>query len=120
MSRHIDALSISPAGDFELEAPPLYTAEDGAVIRVQGTRVSLDTVIGAFREGCSPEEIVERYPTLRLAAVYAVIAYFLQHQEGVEAYLAQRQRAAARLRERIEKRFPPDGVRERILNRRTA
>ena len=34
------------------EPPPLYVADEG-VVRVTGTRVSLDTVIVAFQNGCT-------------------------------------------------------------------
>lgn len=36
---------------------PLDTDRDG-VFRVGGTRVTLDTVVGAFTDGATPEEIV--------------------------------------------------------------
>ena len=55
---------------------PLSTDEAG-VLRVAGTRVSLDSVIYAFSEGATPEEIVQAFPTLDLAAIYSVIGYYL-------------------------------------------
>jgi uncharacterized protein (DUF433 family) len=58
---------------------PLKTDVDG-VVRVGNTRVTLDTVVDAFREGATAEEIVSRYPSLLLADVYAVIGYYLQQQ----------------------------------------
>ena len=69
-----------------IESPPvpLQTDVDG-VVRVGQTRVTLDTVIGAFKEGATAEEIVWQYPTLSLADVYAVIGYYLQRQPEVEA-----------------------------------
>jgi len=47
------------------EPPPLFTDADG-VIRVGNTRVTLDTVVSAFEEGATAEEIVYQYPTLNL------------------------------------------------------
>lgn len=38
------------------ETIPLALNEDG-VLRVSGRRVTLDTVVGAFREGATPEEM---------------------------------------------------------------
>jgi uncharacterized protein (DUF433 family) len=99
------------------EPPPLRVDARGAV-RVGATRVSLDTVVGAFQNGCTAEEIVIKYPTLELADVYAVIAYYLRHREEVEAYLDQRRTEAAELRAKIEARFPRVGIRERLLARR--
>jgi hypothetical protein len=53
-----------------------------------------------------------------LADIYSVIAYYLRHQSEVRAYLAQRQRQAAQVREENERRFDPTGVRDRLLGRR--
>jgi hypothetical protein len=55
-----DALSAHPA--------PLRADADG-VIRVGSSRVTLDTVVGAFRNGCTAEEIVMKYPSLDLTDV---------------------------------------------------
>jgi uncharacterized protein (DUF433 family) len=100
------------------EAVPLHAAEDG-VVRVGGTRVTLDTVVGAFQEGASAEEIAEQYPALTLADAYAAIGYYLRHQSEVEAYLAERAKASSRVREENQARFHAAGVRARLLTRRS-
>jgi uncharacterized protein (DUF433 family) len=99
------------------EPPPLYATEEG-VVRITGTRVSLDTVIGAFQNGCTPEQIVYKYPSLTLPDVYAVITYYLRHRQEVEAYLARQRQETEEIRREVEKRFSPHGVRERLLARR--
>ncbi|HKI31878.1 MAG TPA: DUF433 domain-containing protein [Gemmataceae bacterium] len=96
---------------------PLTKDADG-VMRVGSSRVTLDTVVAAFREGMTPEGIVEQYPSLRLAAVYSVIGYALSHPEEVETYLRDRQRLAEAVRRENEARFDPAGVRARLLARR--
>jgi uncharacterized protein (DUF433 family) len=73
------------------EPAPLQANEDG-VILVGKTRVTLDTVVSVFNQGATAEEIVNRYPSLNLADVYATIAFYLKHQSEVEAYLQQRQK----------------------------
>ena len=95
---------------------PLEIDTDG-VIRVGGTRVTLDTVVAAFNEGATAEEIVYQYPSLNLADVYATISYYLRQTAEVEAYLRRRQEQAAQVREQNEVRFNPYGVRERLLAR---
>jgi uncharacterized protein (DUF433 family) len=99
------------------ELVPLATDADG-VVRVGSGRVTLDTVVAAFREGMTPEGIVEQYPSLRLAEVYSVIGYVLGHAEEVETYLRGRQRLADEVRRENEARFDPVGVRDRLLARR--
>jgi uncharacterized protein (DUF433 family) len=96
---------------------PLETDADG-VVRVAGTRVTLDTIVAAFSEGATAEEIVYQYPSLHLADVYAVIGYYLRHRPDVEVYLRQRQQQAEEVREQNEARFGPRGVCDRLLARR--
>ena len=104
---------------FEATLPPLKEDADG-VLRVAGTRVSLDSLVIAFDMGATPEEIVLRFPSLGLASVYEVIAYLLRHRAPVDEYLATQQRKAAEVRAEVEKRFPPDGIRARLLARQDA
>ncbi len=99
------------------EAVPLKADADG-VVRVGGTRVTLDTIVAAFREGATAEEIAQQYPSVSLADVYATIGYYLRQTEGVEAYLKQRRAQAHDVRRENERRFDPQGVRERLLARR--
>ncbi len=98
---------------------PLDTDADG-VVRIAGTRVTLDTLVAAFREGVTAETFAEQYPSLRLADVYTALGYYLRHQAEVEAYLQGRRRLAAQARQENETRFPPEGVRDRLLARRGA
>ena len=88
------------------------------MIRVKGSRVTLDTIVAAFAEGATAEEIAQQYPTLDLAVVYGVSSYYLQHADEVDAYLSERQEKAAAIRRENERRFEPRGVRERLLARR--
>jgi len=103
---------------IEVEPIPLKTDKDG-VVRVGETRVTLDTVISAFNEGATAEEIVFQYPSLQLADVYAVISYYLRKQSEVEEYLHQRQEQAITVRKQNESRFDPHGVRARLMARRS-
>lgn len=102
---------------LEPETVPLARNEDGA-IHVGETRVTLDTVATAFRDGASAETIVDRYPTLSLADVYATIAYCLRHPQKIDSYLSERTRIAHDIKAENERRFPPDGIRARLLARR--
>jgi len=99
------------------EAVPLKADADG-VVRVGGTRVTLDTIVAAFREGATAEEIAQQYPSVSLADVYAVIGYYLRQAEKVEAYLEQRRAQAQEVRRENKRRFDPEGIRERLLARR--
>ncbi len=94
------------------------TADTDGVLRVSGTRVRLDTVVGAFELGDTPEQIVYSYDSLNLDDVYAVITYYLRHKDDVQAYLKERQTDRNRVRRQIQAEFPTGGLRERLLRRR--
>ena len=104
---------------FATEAIPLAADADG-VVRVGNTRVTLDTIIAAFSDGATAEEIVQQYPSLNLADVYQVIGYYLRRPSEVEAYLQQRKAQAEAVRKQNEARFDPHGVRDRLMARRTS
>ncbi len=93
------------------------TKTESGVLRVGNSRVSLDTVIIAFGQGATPEQIVEDYDSLELSEVYAVISYYLQNREEVENYLTQRKVEREKLRREIESRSNPQGIREKLLAR---
>ncbi len=101
------------------EIVPIETDADG-VIRVSKTRVTLDTVVAAFREGATAEEIAQQYPSVPLGDIYSVIGYYLRRRREVEAYLTQRQQLAQEVRQENESRFDPIGIRERLLARRAS
>lgn len=100
-----------------MTTPPPLAVDPGGMVRVANTRVTLDTVVGAFRNGATPEEITQRYPSLSLADVYAVISYYLQHRDEVGAYLRQGQEQSEQVRRQNEARFNPVGARARPLAR---
>jgi len=100
----------------DTDPAPLAVDADG-VVRVGGTRVTLETVVATFQAGYTAEGIVEQYPSLKLGDVYAVIAYYLRHQPDVDAYLRERRQQADDVRKQNEQRFNPVGVRERLLAR---
>jgi len=90
---------------YVAEPPPLDETEQGAV-RVRGTRVSLDSVISAYNSGATPEDIVRSFTTLKLRDVYAVITYYLDHRDVVEAYITRREAEASEIRKEIEASQP--------------
>ena len=100
-----------------IEQVPLTADADG-VIRMAGTRLPLDTIIFAFHQGATAEEIVQRFPVVDLADVYAVIGYYLRHRAEMDAYLQARQEKAQKIRKLNESKFDPQGIRDRLLARR--
>lgn len=99
------------------ESIPLNIDQSG-VIRVARTRVTLDTVVYAFLDGATAEDIAQRYPSLDLGDIYAVLGYYLRHRSEVESYLRKRRTEAGRVRRRNERRLAAQGLRARLMARR--
>lgn len=106
---------------LSLQADPLpLRADEHGSIRIGNTRVLLELVIRAYQGGLSAEQIAERFDTLELADIHAVLAYYLNHQAQIEDYLRRRQAEAEEVRQRIEAALPPRPTREELLARRSA
>jgi len=102
-----------------VEAEPLPLAADAnGVLRVGGTRVTLDTIVGAFNAGAPAEEIVLHYASLRLDDVYLMHGYYLRHRAEVDAYLTARHQRGQEKRRAAEAQLPWSAVRARLLARR--
>ena len=102
-------------------APPAASVrlDDAGTIRVGPTRVTLDTLVATFHAGATPEQMVQDFPTLDLADVYAAIGYYLHNRKQVDAYIAEGERRVEELRRQVPGLFAAD-VRTRLLARRDA
>lgn len=65
-----------------------YVEYRDAAYWVAGNRISLDSVVYAFKNGLSPESIVQSFPLLTLEQVYGAIAFYLANRADIDAYLA--------------------------------
>ncbi len=101
---------------IEKELVP-FTVDSDGVVRIGKTRVTLDTVVTAFLEGSTAEEITQQYPALDLADVYSVIGYYLRRQPEIEDYLQQERQQAKAVQRQNESRFDLQGIRDRLLAR---
>ncbi|MEX0717733.1 MAG: hypothetical protein WD066_14160 [Planctomycetaceae bacterium] len=103
---------------IQTDPNPLRVDEYG-VVRVGDSQVLLDIVIREFHNGAEPESIAHGYPTLDLAEVYGVIAYYLRHREEIDEYLDTRRREAGKLRQELEAKQPSRvELRSRLLARK--
>ncbi len=80
----------------------MLRTDDGGVVRVGKSRVSLDLVVEQYEDGLTPEDMVRAYDTLVLPDVYATIAYYLRYRDEVRVYLKRRAEEAAALQAKIE------------------
>ena len=68
--------------------PKDYVTLQEGIYRVDGTRVSLDSIVYAYRRGASPESIQKSFPSLTLEQVHGALAFYLSHKSEVDEYLA--------------------------------
>ncbi len=83
---------------------------------VSGTRISLDSIVHAFRRGESPETICQNFELLRLEEVYGAIAYYLANQAGIDAYLVRQNQKWTEEKNNAEPL--PASLRERLMRAR--
>ena len=93
---------------------PLHVDAHGT-IRVAGKRLTLESLIGVYQQGKTPEEILECFDGITLGDVYAVLSYYFHHREEVDAYIAEQEAAGdAALRE-LEAQGYTSPFRDRVL-----
>ena len=93
-----------------------YIEERDGNYYVAGTRISLDSIVHAFRRGESPETICQNFELLSLEEVYGAIAYYLANQADIDAYLMRQNEKWAEAKRNAEP-LPTD-LRERLMRAR--
>src|SRR5258708_8525576 len=66
-----------------------YIEQRNGGFYVAGTRVSLDSIVYAFKAGDSPETIRQNFSSLSLEQVYGAIAFYLAHEQEVDANIRE-------------------------------
>ena len=108
-----------------LTLPPndFVEARDGN-IRLAGTRIGLAVFVAAYRNGKTPEAILEAYPSIgSLEKVHGTIAFIEQHAQFIQDYLDEQDA----LWDQFKREHPmPEALLERLrrtrerLSRRSA
>lgn len=81
--------------------PEFLTQDADGTIHVTGHRIGLHDLVYYYKEGYSPEALLEAFPTLSLSVINNAITFYLEQQVEVDAYVArceaemERQRGAA-------------------------
>lgn len=97
------------------EAPRIRDVS--GVLRIGQTGVTLETVLWAFLQGSTPEDIVDQFPTLALADVYDVIAYYLRHRDELDQYLDSREKHYQEAATELLHEIPETRVQTRLRTR---
>ena len=69
--------------------PDFLTQDADGFIRFSGHRIGLHHAVRLYKEGYSAEMLAEHYPTLPLPLLHRMVAFYLDNQAEVDAYLAR-------------------------------
>jgi uncharacterized protein (DUF433 family) len=69
--------------------PDFLWADKFGEIIIRGHRITLYHVVTRFQDGYSAEMIADYFPTLPLTLVYKVLAFYLDNQSEVDAYIKE-------------------------------
>lgn len=100
--------------------PPPVQEDAHGVLRIAGTRVTLDSLVELYDQGASAEEIALSFESLALHEIYAALGYYLAHRPLLDEYLRMQRQARTAARVQAERRCPPAEVRARLAGRRKA
>ena len=74
--------------------PEFLTHDPDGFVRLTGHRIGLHHLIRAYNEGFSAEMLLGEFPTLSLALIHKVIAFYLDNQPDIDRYIAAEERAS--------------------------
>ena len=60
----------------------------GGRLRIDGTQITVSQIVTLHKQGCTPEDVIENCPHIKLAEVYAALGYYHANQPEIEAELA--------------------------------
>ena len=60
---------------------------------IQGSSITVRTIVERTRLGDTPAQLVEAYPVLTLAQVHAALGYFYDHPGEIEGYIQENREA---------------------------
>ena len=68
-----------------------YVAQNPEILSgepiITGTRTSVRTIVGLWRLGIMPEEILHHLPHLNLAQVFDALSFYLDRQTEINEYI---------------------------------
>jgi uncharacterized protein (DUF433 family) len=72
-----------------MNLPEFLSRHEKGEIRLSGHRIDLFHFVYYYNEGNSAEMLLGLFPTLNLALIHKVIAFYLENKEEVDAYVAR-------------------------------
>jgi len=93
---------------------PLVQWENGSV-RVQNSRVTLETIVHRMQMGNTAEEINDSFPTVSVTQIKEILAWYFDNKADADQYLQEVEEEGERLRRLIESQPGYKERREKLL-----
>jgi hypothetical protein len=106
-----------------MDLPDFLAQDRYGFILLASHRIGLRRVVELYNDAFTPEMLHDHFPTLPLALVHKVIAFYLENHAAVDAYIRQSREAldrqaagphqgpdAAELRRRMEAQRPKESA----------
>ncbi len=103
-----------------MSLPDFLTLAPDGEIRLTAHRIGLYDLIWYYNEGYSPEMLVCQFPTVPLALVHKVVAWYLENQAEADHYVAACNEEMTRQREANSRRLDVAALRQRMERLRLA
>jgi uncharacterized protein (DUF433 family) len=92
-----------------MNLPDFLTLNEKGGIRITGHRIDLYHIVELYREGYTAEMMHCEFPTLSLAVIYKVMAFYLENKAEVDAYVVE---VDARVQEHMARAKPTPTLEE--------
>jgi uncharacterized protein (DUF433 family) len=97
-----------------MQLPPFLTEWPYGEIVITGHRIGLYHVVVHHNAGESAERLHERYPTLPLSLIEDVLAFYREHRQEVDEYVAREQAAIDEQRATTPRKLDWDQLQQRL------
>jgi uncharacterized protein (DUF433 family) len=97
-----------------MHLPDFLTCQPTGEIRLTGHRIGVYHVVHYYNNGYSAEMLACQYPTLSLALIHKVIAFYLENKAEVGSYVSDCKAALAQQRSANPQRLDLAALRERL------
>lgn len=105
-------MSIAEAVRSPIENPLRF---DGDAVRIGETRLLLDTVVAAYREGETVEQMAADFGVVDAPTLYRALSAYFEHQTEFDSYLAKGEAAF-----QVQRAASDSVRRSEVLRRRAA
>ena len=101
MRTFVDTFALVNREKSDMVAAPIMhiSVDERGVAYIVGTRIKVQLIVREkLAQGRTPEAIQAAYPHLTLSQIYAALAYYCDHQEEIDAQIADSDAYAEQMR----------------------